>query len=235
MIIFDNPPRIQRFGSAVSQRDATVVDQPMTTSFCATSPPPAAATPAQKPPARPPGAGNSSSGSVAPVETSGSLIATVLTVGVVGGLFLWVTSGPSMARANPTIPRPDREKFDVGPGWVTLEVSWGAPSSAGYTEATLSYVKDRLDVSVWRAGRLSSYETKLDSYGRPVGRFPPPADYSNFVDTKLPQMLESLSRHAAKSPEALRMMGLADYTKLTAHNARANPHGREPDTREPGT
>lgn len=49
-----------------------------------------------------------------PVENSGTLLATALTIGVVGGLFLWVTSGPQMARANPQIAdNDDRDLIEL--------------------------------------------------------------------------------------------------------------------------
>lgn len=111
VVITHDSPRIPRFGSSAS-RGVTVVDQATATSFCAPPRPPAGA--------RAPGAGSSGAepapppmprpapiptsapiSSPGPVANSGTMLATFLTLGVVGGMFLWVTSGSEMARANP--------------------------------------------------------------------------------------------------------------------------------------
>lgn len=60
--------------------------------------------PAPRPATPPPAPAPIASPPPGPAENSGTMAATLLALGVVGGLFLWVTSGPQMARANPEEP-----------------------------------------------------------------------------------------------------------------------------------
>ncbi len=64
-----------------------------------------------------------------PQESNSSIVATVLAIGVVGGLFWWVTSGPKMARSNPTLREYLRESLGKEVGRVLRDYDGTEPTT----------------------------------------------------------------------------------------------------------